>query len=207
MTMFQFFGTQPTPANAMLKSLCLSQSQVWEFFEVQEAVDLVAPFGKAKAQEAAEAGKVQRAKKRGKRWKKDIIHFLIFSDFSGQCTFCWFSFRKDLTWSNKPGLGRITTPARPCLLDQIKSFPILGQLIGQVQFSEEFGEFRSAEEFDICWLMLWNCSWALDGSSWHWGPCKGSLEALDPRGRESWHINAPTPNVSFHTIIKDVPWK
>ena len=30
-------------------------SKVWEFFEMQEAVDLVAPFGKAKAQEAAEA--------------------------------------------------------------------------------------------------------------------------------------------------------
>ena len=31
-------------------------TEVWEFFmDVQEAVDLVAPFGKAKAQEAAEA--------------------------------------------------------------------------------------------------------------------------------------------------------
>ncbi len=31
-------------------------AEVWEFFmDVQEAVDLVAPFGKAKAQEAAEA--------------------------------------------------------------------------------------------------------------------------------------------------------
>ncbi|CAK9114168.1 unnamed protein product [Durusdinium trenchii] len=37
---------------------------VWEFFEMQEAVDLVAPFGKAKAQEAAEA----LAKEAWKRW-------------------------------------------------------------------------------------------------------------------------------------------
>lgn len=37
-------------------ALTHQRTEVWEFFmDVQEAVDLVAPFGKAKAQEAAEA--------------------------------------------------------------------------------------------------------------------------------------------------------
>lgn len=45
--------------------MLLCSDGVWEFFmDVQEAVDLVAPFGKAKAQEAAEA----LAKEAWKRW-------------------------------------------------------------------------------------------------------------------------------------------
>mmetsp|Transcript_73763 Transcript_73763/g.149187 ORF Transcript_73763/g.149187 Transcript_73763/m.149187 type:complete len:339 (-) Transcript_73763:129-1145(-) len=44
--------------------MLLCSDGVWEFFEMQEAVDLVAPFGKAKAQEAAEA----LAKEAWKRW-------------------------------------------------------------------------------------------------------------------------------------------